>query len=95
MNVQCVTQTGIRLFFLCWLFLPSLYSADQKILRGMLHIYKLQNLHLIPFLLQNTCSQAICNKCRHSFFQNTVFEQRLQQLALYLFIYFMLAAGNR
>ena len=72
-----------------------LYCPDQEILRCMFHINKFQNLRTVSLRFQKFCTDSVCKKCRHSFFQKSIFQHRRKQFILNLVIQFMLTAWNR
>ena len=74
---------------------PLLHCPDQKILRRVLHIDKLQDLHPVSHSLQHFRTKGICIKRCHPLLDNSIMEHRCKQLALHLLIHLMLTARNR
>ena len=61
----------------------------------MLHINKFQYLHLIACFFQQICTDRIGQKRRHPFPDQSILQNRLQQIILNLFIHFVLTARHR
>ena len=61
----------------------------------MLHINKLQDLHLISGFFQSSCPECVRHKCSDPLLDQTIFQNWFQNLIFHLFIQFMLTARHR
>ena len=78
----------------CGLFLTGLDRTDQKILRRVLHIDELKDLCTVPLRFKKFRADSVCQERGHSFFEDSIFENRFEKFVLDLVVQLMLAARH-